>query len=62
MQSSITIVVKDIVQVSHEFHVNPDSPVLEALIKLRKKIGKQAVMGDQILTFDRNILDIYLTF
>ena len=46
MQASIKIVVKDIDQKSHEFQVNPDSPVLDALIQLRKKKGQQVVMGE----------------
>ena len=62
MQASIKIVVKDIDQKSHEFQVYPDSPVLDALIQLRKKKGQQVVMGEQVFTLNRKPLDIYLTF
>jgi len=62
MQASIKIVVKDIDQKSHEFQVNPDSPVLDALIQLRKKKGQQVVMGEQVFILNRKPLDIYLTF
>jgi len=54
--------VKDIDQKSHEFQVNPESPVLDVLIQLRKKKGQQVVMGEQVLTLNRKPLDIYLTF
>ena len=62
MQSKLTISVKDIDQKQHEFQVYSDSPVLDALIQLRKKKGQQVVMGEQNITYNRKPLDLYLTF